>query len=332
MNQKLIKAGSSYFVSLLKSQFKPVPVYVNLFYTRRCNLRCEFCSTIKRPAKRELTLDEWKKCSDILYGLGNRYISITGGEPLVRKDLPDFIRYLSQKTRLHSLVTNGVLLTEAKLKELAEAGLMHLGLSTQSLIPGKHVKSQRKELFDLLLAYQKKYGFEVSALITLTNENAKEASEMVDYLTRRGVNVAPNIVTSGQGEWWFRGDCPDLLFDRAGLKTLKQTINFLIKSNNITYSEKYLKDLYNYAQGKKPFNCEAGCYYFSINDDGYVMPCQDLAPTKAHYTQLKQNYPLIKPDCNDCMWPCYYEETYKRNHLLNYAFRLVKNVWNNRFR
>ena len=144
MNTKLAKSGVSYLYSILKSKFKPVPLFVNLFYTRRCNLRCHFCSTIKRPAKKELTLEEWKECSDIIYELGNRYISITGGEPLVREDLPDFIKHLSKKSRLFSVVTNGILLTEDKLKELAEAGLMHLGLSTQSLIPKRDLKSQKK--------------------------------------------------------------------------------------------------------------------------------------------------------------------------------------------
>ena len=56
------------------------------------------------------------------------------------------------------------------------------------------------------------------------------------------------------------------------------------------------------------------------------MQCQDLAPTKIHYRELKQNYPLKKPDCNNCMWPCYYEETYKRKHFLKYVFSLSKLV------
>lgn len=322
MNPKLAKAGMNYLSSILKSKFKPIPLFVNLFYTRRCNLRCDFCSTIKRPAKVELTLDEWKECSDILYDLGNRYISITGGEPLVRKDLPDFIKHLSKKSRLHSIVTNGTLLTEDKLKELAEAGLMHLGLSTQSLTQG--IKSQKKEFFDLLLEYKKKYNFEISALITLTNENFKEVPEIVNYLATKGINVAPNIVTSGQGEWWFRNYCPDLLFDPFDLRELKQVIHTLTKSKNITYSKKYLNDLYNYAKGNFSWNCEAGSYYFSINDDGFIMPCQDLAPTNIFYKDLKQNYPFTKPNCNDCIWPCYYEETYKRKHLLNYSIKLAK--------
>ena len=326
MNTRLAKSGINYLYSILKSKFKPVPLFVNLFYTRRCNLRCHFCSTIKRPAKQELSLEEWKECSDILYKLGNRFISITGGEPLIRQDLPDFIKHLSKKLVIHSIVTNGILLTEDKLKELAKSGLMHLGLSTQSLIPKKDVKSQKKEFFDLLLEYKKKYGFEISALITLTNKNYKEVPDMVNYLKNKGIFVAPNIVTSGQGEWWFRSYCPDLLFDSSNIKELKQTINFLIKSKNIAYSKNYLKDLYNYAQGKLPFKCEAGSYYFSINDDGYVMQCQDLRPTNIHFTELKQNYPLNKPNCNNCMWPCYYEETYKRKHFLKYIFNLAKLV------
>lgn len=326
MNSQLLRGGLSYTTSLIKSKFKPVPLFANLFITRRCNLRCSFCSAIKRPARKELTLGEWKKCADVLYDLGNRYISITGGEPLVRDDLPEFVKYLSQKPRLHSVVTNGTMLTEKRLKKLAKAGLMHLGLSTQSLIPGKHVKSQNKDLIDLILKYKKKYRFEVSALVTITNDNVEEVPGIVNYLGQRGINVGPNLVTSGKGDWWFRSYCPELQFKKADLKKLKITINELSKSKNILYSKNYLKDLYNYARGQKPINCQAGSLYLSINDDGYVMPCQDFPPAGIHFTKLKEKYPLAKPKCNDCMWPCYYEENYKRDHLQDFLYRSAKLV------
>ncbi|KKT74725.1 MAG: Radical SAM domain protein [Microgenomates group bacterium GW2011_GWA2_44_7] len=236
MNTKIIKGGLSYFNSLIQSKHRPIPLYVNIFYTRRCNLRCDFCAAIKNPAKTGLTLDQWKECSDILFSLGNRFISITGGEPIIRRDLPAFINYLSKKSRLHSVISNGRLLNEDRLRELAEAGLMHLGVSTQSLIPGKHVKSQNRELFEMILKYKKKYRFEVSALITLTSDNVEEVPDIVRFLGQKGINVAPNIVTSGQGSWWFRNYCPTLQFNKTNFHKLKKTIDYLSRAKNVIYS------------------------------------------------------------------------------------------------
>lgn len=324
MNKNIVVGGANYFGSLIKARIRPTPLFVNLFYTRRCNLRCSFCSAIKHHAKKELTLKEWKECADILYEMGNRYISISGGEPLLRDDLTDFIHHLSKKSRLHSVVTNGTLLTENKLKELSQAGLMHLGLSTQSLMPGKHVKSQNTDLFDLILKYKNRYHFELSALVTITKDNVEEVPNIVEYLASKKINVAPNIVTSGKGNWWFRSNCPELLFDKSTMPKLKKTIKKIKTAKNILYSSQYLDSLVSYASGDRPLKCEAGKYYLSINDDGFVMPCQDLPPSAIHYRNLQTNYPLPNPKCDGCMWPCYYEENHNRTHPLDFLIKSAR--------
>ncbi|MCK4669659.1 MAG: radical SAM protein [Nanoarchaeota archaeon] len=328
MRYSIARAGVSYVTSILKTKIKPVPISANLFYTRLCNLKCDYCGVIKKMPNKELSLEEWKECSDVLYSLGNRFISITGGEPLIRRDLPDFIKYLSKKPRLISLVTNGTLLTEEKLKEIAKAGVMSIGLSTQSFIPGAHVKSQRTELFDLLLEYQKKYKFEISALITITKKNYKEVPHIVKYLSSLGVRISPNMVTSGKEDyWWFRGNCSHLQFDTKSLPGLIKVIKYLValkRKGKITYSEDYLWKLIQQSRGDYWWPCEVGKTYLSINSDGKIMPCQDLPPSNIHYRDLKKHYPLKAPQCSGCLWPCYYDEQFKKDHFFKYIRELIK--------
>ena len=328
MNYRISRAGIAYVSSIFKSKFKPVPLFANLFITRRCNLKCSFCGVIKHQSPKELSLEEWKECSDILYSMGNRLISITGGEPLLRPDIADFIKHLSKKPVLSSMITNGTLLTEDKLKEIAKAGIMNIGLSTQSLIPDSQIKAQRTELFDLLLEYKKKYGIEISALITITNENYKEVPQMAKYLSDHGIRISPNMVTSGKEDFWrFRNDASHLLFDNKTLPELIKTIKYLIalkRKGKITYSEDYLWKLIQQSRGDYWWPCEAGKSYLSINSDGKVMVCQDLPPTNIHYRDLNKNYPLKTPSCSGCLWPCYYEEHYKKNNTLKYMRDLFK--------
>ena len=317
MNKKLITAGMNYYFSLCKK----APTFANIFYTRRCNLKCDFCNVYQKVSNKELTLEEWKECSDSLYDLGNRYISIVGGEPLLRKDVTKFIKHISKKNIITSLVTNAILLDEKKINELIDAGLLNIGISTQSLIPNKKEKGQNKELFNLLLKYKK--DIEITALTTITNKNYREVPEIARFIIKKGFRFAPNIVASGEN-FWFRNFCPELQFHtKEEQEGLKKTINKLIEikkqTNKITYSEYYLKSLHKYAINPNfKWNCKAGKDYIAINEDGCVMFCQDLKPTNIFYKDLKKHYPLKQKLCKNCVWPCYYDESYKKSHKLKF--------------
>ena len=321
MNKKLILSASQYGISLLKAKIKPTITFTNLFYTRRCNLSCSYCTAYKKASKKELSLKEWKDCSDILYKLGNRSISMVGGEPLIREDVIEFIKYISKKKIISSLITNAILLNNNKIKELEKAGLINLGISTQSLIPNKKEKCQNPELFDLLIKHKK--NLEASALTTITNKNYKEVPEIAKFVIKKGLRFAPNMITSGKN-FWFRNYCPELQFttkeQKEGLKkTIKELIKIKKETKKIIYSEHYLKSLYLYAINPDfKWYCDAGKNYLSINDDGYVMYCQDLEPTKINYKDLDKYYPLKQNNCKNCVWPCYYDESYRIKHPIKF--------------
>jgi MoaA/NifB/PqqE/SkfB family radical SAM enzyme len=63
---------------------------------------------------------------------------LTGGEPLLRKDLPDIARYASGKGMMVVVGTNGTLLNDARIAELKKAGVMGFSISVDSLDPKHH--------------------------------------------------------------------------------------------------------------------------------------------------------------------------------------------------
>jgi len=114
------------------SDKRPVVVW-NI--TRRCNLKCLHCYAHARniPFDNELTTIEGKKLIDDLAGFGVPVLLISGGEPLVRKDLPELAAYAVGKGMRAVISTNGTLITPQMAGTLKEIGLSYVGISLDGM-------------------------------------------------------------------------------------------------------------------------------------------------------------------------------------------------------
>jgi len=103
--------------------------------TRRCNLRCVHCyaHATENALPNELTTDEGFRLIDNLTEFGVPVLLFSGGEPLVRKDLPELARYAVKKGMRAVISTNGTLITEATAKTLKEIGLSYVGISLDGM-------------------------------------------------------------------------------------------------------------------------------------------------------------------------------------------------------
>ena len=119
--------------------------YVRISVTDRCDLRCKYCMPNVNPhffQKDEiLSLDKLKLISEALIELGIKKIRITGGEPLVRKDILQYFQYLSEKLKEKMidellLTTNGTQLKKYA-KKLSQLGVKRVNISLDSLIGEK---------------------------------------------------------------------------------------------------------------------------------------------------------------------------------------------------
>lgn len=101
--------------------------------THRCPLRCPYCSNplqLERAGS-ELSTEEWKRVMREAFDLGVLQFHFSGGEPTVRRDLVELVGYARELGFYTNLITSGVLLDEAKLNALRDAGLDHVQLSFQ---------------------------------------------------------------------------------------------------------------------------------------------------------------------------------------------------------
>ena len=124
--------------SAMIDQFGRRVEYLRISVTDKCNLRCVYCMPMEGLPwlKREdlLTYEEIEQIVHTMAGMGLRRVRITGGEPLVRRDLPDLVRMISAVPEIEdlSLSTNAVLLAE-QAHALRDAGVQRLNVSLDSL-------------------------------------------------------------------------------------------------------------------------------------------------------------------------------------------------------
>ena len=103
--------------------------------TRQCNLKCVHCYAHAKDQtfEDELSFEEGKALIDDLAGFGVPVLLFSGGEPLVRKDLPDLAAYAVQKGMRAVISTNGTLITRKMARTLKEIGLSYVGISLDGM-------------------------------------------------------------------------------------------------------------------------------------------------------------------------------------------------------
>ena len=111
---------------------KPVVVW-NM--TRRCNLKCVHCYAQAKDMefKGELSTEEGKALIDDLASFGSPVMLFSGGEPTMRKDLPELAAYAREKGMRAVISTNGTLIDKPLAKKLKEVGLSYVGISLDGI-------------------------------------------------------------------------------------------------------------------------------------------------------------------------------------------------------
>ena len=123
--------------------------------THRCPLHCLYCSNPieLKAAANELSTEDWQRVFRQAAQLGVLHLHLTGGEPLVRRDLPALIASAREAGLYVNMITSGVGMTEDRLSTLVEAGLEHLQLSFQDIdeASANHIAGTRSHAIKLAL-------------------------------------------------------------------------------------------------------------------------------------------------------------------------------------
>jgi pyrroloquinoline quinone biosynthesis protein E len=113
---------------------RPGPSGLLAELTHRCPLRCPYCSNPTAPpvGRGELTTGEWVRVLAEAASLGVLHVHFSGGEPLLRSDLPELVTAARSSGLYSNLITSGLGLTPARVRLLRDAGLDHVQVSLQA--------------------------------------------------------------------------------------------------------------------------------------------------------------------------------------------------------
>ena len=173
--------------------------YLRVSITERCNYRCIYCQSEKPfefiPHQEILRYEEIVEVIKEAVNLGITKVRITGGEPLVREGIVDFIRQLRKIDKLEdiSLTTNGFFLAEYA-KKLKTAGLNRVNISLDSLQEVKYKKiSRRGDLKRVLKGIDSALKADLLPIkintVVIKGINDNEVGDFVKLILKRPVNI-----------------------------------------------------------------------------------------------------------------------------------------------
>ncbi len=206
---------------------KPVVVW-NM--GRRCNLRCVHCYAQSKDIeyKNELTTEQGKELIDDLAKFGAPVILFSGGEPIMRPDLPELAQYARSKGMRAVISTNGTLIDKKMAKVLKEIGLSYVGVSLDGMRETNDKFRGVKGAFDLALQGMRNCLAEeikVGLRFTINKKNVKDIPAIFDLLEKEKIPRVCfyHLVYAGRGSKLVKEDLTheesrktlDLIMDRT---------------------------------------------------------------------------------------------------------------------
>jgi cyclic pyranopterin phosphate synthase len=171
--------------------------YVRLSVTDRCDFRCVYCMNEKMtflPKERVLSLEELYQLAEAFVSLGVKKIRLTGGEPLVRRNIMQLIEQLGQLDVELVITTNGSQLQDLA-KPLQQAGVSRLNISIDSLQAERFKQLTRKGRIEQVIAgidAACDAGFEQIKLnaVVMKGRNDDEVLDLVKFARDRNVDIS----------------------------------------------------------------------------------------------------------------------------------------------
>jgi MoaA/NifB/PqqE/SkfB family radical SAM enzyme len=265
---KLVRGG-------IHSYITNRPIVVSYEITLSCNCNCHHCDlggVIKD--EKQIKPEDY---GDLTQRLKPLAAQISGGEPLLRKDVAAIVKAIKQAgVKYTILVTNGVLLNESNYLQLREAGVNQFSVSLDFPDERHDEFRRRPGLYKRLeqgLPRLAKLGFRDIILNTaITKANLREILPLAKKAAEWGVDISYSAYTALR-----TGNEDYCLNNGEELGILRQAINELIilkkQDTHLANPELTLRDtLKFFEQGYMP-NCQAGIRFLVVMPDGSLVPC-----------------------------------------------------------
>jgi MoaA/NifB/PqqE/SkfB family radical SAM enzyme len=281
------------------------PILAHIIPMRRCNLTCAYCNEYDDFSK-PVPIETLYQRLDQLAGLGTSIITISGGEPLLHPELDLVIARVRRRGMIAGMITNGYLLTPERVKRLNRAGLEHLQISIDNVMPDEVSKKSLKVLDKKLqvLAEHADFHVNINSVVGGGIKNPADALTVGKRAVELGFTSTVGIIHDGGGQLQpLRDEEREIYMEMRSMeKSSYAQIN-------------YFQD--NIAHGKENhWRCRAGSRYLYICEEGLVHYCSQQRgyPAKplADYTRddIRREYRTVKGCAPRCTVACVHQISY----------------------
>lgn len=272
-----------------KQQYKEHPLRTLFFeMTLRCNARCEHCGSNCGDTipKDEITKEEiCKVLEDVvsagLYAPKDIMLAITGGEPLMRKDLFEILAYANSLGFPWGMTTNGMLIDEEVVKKMVETNMYSVSVSIDGL-KETHEKFRRvpncyEKILHGIELMQKEPSIKIVQVTTCVNKrNIDELEDLYKLLLDHGVKYWRVVEVDPIGR---ARNNDEILLDGEGFRRMFRFIKEKQIENKmeVTYGcGHYLGPDKDMLIRENPFLCFTGLYVGSVLSNGDIFVCPDV--------------------------------------------------------
>ena len=322
---------------------KDQPIYVQFYITARCNLTCQQCNIIYANSDmRECSISEIEKIADNLAEMGVAIVLLTGGEPFIRKDLPEII-YAFESRGVHVRMQTNGLAKEEQIQKVIEAGGHDISISLDSLQPKTQDKvngdfagswEEAIKTIGTFTRYLPKEGSFGSLGCVLQRDNLADIEQVIKFGTKIGwyTSLVPVHVTHfarPRGFQTFDQSQRFLPHEFEAVDAVLDKVHEMRKSGYLLYdSDQYLNDIKTFVRdgamswrGKNSGICDSPNLYFAILPNGQFAPCCDHRLPSDVYTydaefpkvfkekRFRAEVKEVTSACDGCMYGSYPEMT-----------------------
>ena len=263
------------------TQEKYVPLVISWNMTLKCNLKCSHCYINAKETDaitNELSTDAAKMLIHQICEVSKPLLILSGGEPLLRDDVYEIIKYGADRGLRMGMGSNGMLIDDEVARKLKEAGMWTVAISLDSSIPERHdefrgVKGCWEHAVNAIKAL-KKAGIEVQVNCTVTQQNYDEVDDVMALAESLGVENFHLFFLVPTGRGTDIQDITPQMYEEMIRSTLAKTTKYKlnVKPSCAPQFMRVAKDkgvdMSRWVRG-----CMAGLYYCRIYPSGEVTPC-----------------------------------------------------------
>jgi MoaA/NifB/PqqE/SkfB family radical SAM enzyme len=281
------------------------PVMAQIVPARFCNLSCAYCNEYDKVSE-PVPVAEMLRRIDHLARLGTSIITISGGEPLTHPDLDQVIARIRHHGRIAGMITNGYLLMPERIERLNRAGLDHMQISIDNVMPDETSKKSLKVLDKKLemLAQHAEFHININSVVGGGIQNPQDAITIGRRAIELGFTSTIGIIHDGDGQ----------------LKPLggeERRVYFEMRNwdkKNYSRFNKFQEAIAN-AQ-PNDWRCRAGSRYLYICENGLVHYCSQQrgfpGVPLAEYTKadVRREFYTEKTCAPHCTISCVHQISY----------------------